>query len=199
MFTANYDLYRKIMFVGENVYSSSPMNVSKGFVRTSGAELETNYGSASASGLGNLGYWISKVRCAEIPTGTVKSAIDAGFGTYLGSGATPASKDDYTLENPITSGLQISNFYAGKNSNFVYTEDEAGNQTFAAPCVVTNTTEAEINVYEIGIITPVSSNGSTFYFVLMERTVLTEPITLLPGEPKLIQISVKINQTLNVE
>lgn len=200
MFTANYDKYKKLMFMGDtNFYYAPEINAGNGFVWTTGAELGTSLGGAPNSYNGDIGYWLNKGRVGAIPTTTKSSVTDATFGVYFGTGATPATKDDYTLESPITSGMTVTNYGNTSLVDFIYTEDEHGNQTFSVPYVLNNTSGAEINVYEIGVITPISSNGATVWPVLMERTVLPEPVTIPAGESRMITYSVHINKVLSVE
>lgn len=56
------------------------------------------------------------------------------------------------------------------------------------------TSDAEINVYEIGAVTPVGNSSSSFYPVLMERTVLAEPVTIPAGGTRALEYRVIINQ-----
>lgn len=150
----------------------------------------------------DIGQWLHLARCQSIKT-TVTSGNPGNYpGVYFGSGSTPATKDDYTLESPITSGLSITN-----PSALTWVDNGNGKYTATASYVVQNTTDAEINIYEIGVFSSVntyylgSSNNSSnqFFLVLMERTVLDVPIVIAPGEAKLVTYKVTFNQTLNVE
>lgn len=118
-------------------------------------------------------------------------------GVYFGTGSTPANLADHTLQSPITSGLTITN-----PSRVLLESEKEGQYTLSASYVLTNATEAELNIYEMGVVTPAlvgGQYGSCLYPVLMERTVLTEPITIPPGASKLVTYKITFNQTLNVD
>ena len=147
--------------------------------------------------------WMGYARCQAIKATQTSSAsntladILVAPGVYFGTGSTPANKSDYTLETPITSGLTIT-----KGTPFL--SQNNGIYTYQAAHALANNTEAEINIYEIGLFLPIDSgNGSTsalmWHNVLMERTVLIEPITIAPGEAKLVTYKITFNQTQNVE
>lgn len=134
-------------------------------------------------------------RCRSIVSTPLASSQLATYcGIYFGSGSTPANKNDYTLESVIESGLSISN-----PSSLVQSNDGNGKYSFSSPIVISNTSDAEININEIGLFLPGGENGSQWYLLLMERTVLTEPITIAPGESKLVEYKLTFNQTMNVE
>jgi hypothetical protein len=97
------------------------------------------------------------------------------------------------LENAISSGLSITN-----PASLVISDEGNGKYTFSAPFVVSNTGDAEVNIWEIGAF----SQG--YYYnggmagavpILFERTVLDEPVNIQPGKSKLIDYRVTFNQT----
>lgn len=98
-------------------------------------------------------------------------------GVYFGAGVTAPAKQNYVLESPISSGLSITNPTSLKESN-----NGNGKYEFTAEFILSNTTDKEINIYEIGLFLPVTTQSSTSTFVwnnvLAERTVLTAPITV---------------------
>lgn len=189
MFTNNYIIFRKMMFLRSSYETFKGMtNASvKGYsVHGQGADI---------------GSYMNRGRCQEIPP-TYQgynpfTTENNGNGLFFGSGSTPATKADYKLESPITSGLRITNPY-----NLVWSDDGNGKHTAIADLIVRNTSEAEINIHEIGIFTPLSQtssdsvSGCTFNNVLMERTVLDEPVTIAPGESKLVTYKITFNHTV---
>lgn len=187
MFTNNYINFRKGAFLATGSSSSEMYKI----INSGGTEKSvfSSYGVQC-----DLGGWMSNGRCRALVTDKATSRSSAYPGVYFGTGSTPANKSDYKLESLIESGLQITS-----PSSAVWTDEGNGKYSIAADFVVRNTTESEINIYEIGIFTPVSNGTSEFYQVLMERTVLAEPITIAPGEPKLVTYKITFNQTLNVE
>lgn len=136
--------------------------------------------------------WMTASRCKRLPTTYSSSASGAGGGVYFGTGSTPATWNDYTLESPITSGLTTS-------SGGRLTERSGDTYSYLVTYTLYNNTDADINIYEVGLFSPVSYRDDQHYLALMERTVLTEPITIPAGESKLVTYKITFNQTLNVE
>lgn len=196
MFTKNFYAYQKVLFVGTGTaYTLSPLYTGTGIchmVDTAGAAL-TGYDPWMPE-YGGFGYWLNKGRCASIPTTYQSSATTSVFGVYFGTGPTPATANDYTLEAPITSGLTIGNTY----NLCTYAEDEAGNCSFTGTFRLTNTTSDEINIYEVGLVTSVKVTTSKYYPILMERTTFTEPFTILPGQTKVFTYKMRLNFFLNL-
>jgi hypothetical protein len=190
MFTNNYLTYREMMFFG---------STNKTFVNCEG--ISQTSCSAEYSWWGDIGNVMTTAYCKEIVGQTSSSSKPtkkaAYSGVYFGTGSTPATKNDYKLESPITSGLSITN--PGGTS----VDESNGRYTYVVPFLVKNTSEVEVNIWEIGVF------GETIYYkssgaynvqnVLFERTVLSEPITIAPGEVKVVTYRLTINQTLNVE
>lgn len=124
-------------------------------------------------------------------------------GVCFGTGSTPATKDDYTLESPITSGITVTN-----PSDVVYHENDNGQYTFSASFVVANTSDAELNIWEVGVVSYLGNYCSTGITIsgsfggspiLFDRQVLSEPITIPAGESKLVTYKITFNQVLNIE
>lgn len=144
-----------------------------------------------------LGSWMWKARCREIAaTEETSNYSHDNPGVYFGTGSTPATKDDYKLEAPLTSGLTIT------NPSSVSLTNSGSTYIATASFILTNSTEAEINIREVGLFTPVCNgvrstpNSSGVYnILLMERTVLTEPITIPAGGSKLVTYKLTFNQT----
>lgn len=195
MLTNNYYAYKKLEFSGGTSYNGShPENLT--FKTVDGSSIGFNNPSLCTTygTYGALGYWLNKAKCAALPTQSTYTSYGNG-GVYFGTGTTPATLADYTLEKPITSGLSITN-----PSKYSFNDNGEGKWTYSASYVLTNTSGAEINIYEIGIITMAGTTGnSTYAPLLMERTVLTEPITIPAGGAKLVTVTVTQNNVLNVE
>lgn len=188
MFTQNYINFQEMRFFG--VTSSRSNNFGKvyRFTGTDGTAL----GASSTYTLdmrnfsfdSDIGYYMNRAWCRDFPTLT---AANTYCGVFFGSGSTPATKNDYKLESPITSGLTIANPSVPSIS---YSEN--GKYEVMGVYSVTNTTDAEINIWEIGIVTQLGD-----WNVLMERTVFTEPITIAPGEIKLVTYKLTFNQSVS--
>ena len=199
MFTRNYESFRKMMFEGRNSFSYYANSGPISFFDTLNADVggkETNVRSPELCFKGDIGYWLTKAKCTSIPTGSKSSFGDRG-GVFFGTGSTPATKNDYTLESPITSGLTIN-----APNVISYSNDAHGKYSLSVSFAITNTSGAEINIWEVGLVSELggNANGATNYFpVLFDRTVLSEPITIPAGGVKLVTYKLTFNQTLNVE
>lgn len=115
------------------------------------------------------------------------------YGIYFGTGSTPATINDYKLNNLITSGL--SSVY----TTVSVAKEAEGRYAICGQYTLQNTSNEPISISEIGVVTgfDTSSSGATAY-VLMERTVLGEPITIDPGKAKTVTYKLTFNQGQNV-
>ena len=91
----------------------------------------------------------------------------------FGKGTTPPTLGDYSLENQITSGLTITSTL----SSSVNTDNVTVHLMFS----IANTSEEDISIAEIGLRAPVFKTGSSYTTVLLDRTVLAEPVTVPAG------------------
>lgn len=100
-------------------------------------------------------------------TDVVFNSTSAGI--VLGRDSTPPTLNDCCLKSLITGGLSIKTVTkADENGDLKYT------------MTMTNTSQNPITIGEVGIMSKVytGANTSTSNIVLMERTVLEEPITI---------------------
>jgi hypothetical protein len=189
MFTSNYISFRKVMFLGLDANSSAKLKAGNGTSFSTCAY----WSNKSMNGRADIGYHMKNGRCKELSASTYTNWNNAEYdaGMYFGSGTTPASKSDYKLESPITTGLTI----VGSSVDLI-TNDSTGEYTFSCNKMITNTTENNINISEIGLFTPVDgdSNSVKLYMTLMERTVLDTPIIIPPGETKVLTYKLTFNQ-----
>lgn len=191
MFTANYTKFQRARFTAGGSY-----NKIASLVDVKGIAI-----SAQACMLwcADIGYWMGKGKCADLETDNMLTLLYGSSlpGVYFGAGTTPATKEDYKLEKLITTGLSITS-----GTSVAWTDDGNGKHTAAADFIIRNTSSEEISISEIGIFTPVGTETDKKpddyvkpYYVLMERTVLTEPITIAPGEPKVVTYKITFNQS----
>ena len=148
--------------------------------RTSGA-----YGALPIKGTtGSTGYTNPGANTTPFPysVGTTSLALSAtGTGIVVGSGNTPATEDDFMLDNLITSGLS--------GSTVVTKQIDNGKLYLVLDVTLTNTSANDITIKEIGYVQShqyVTSQGGTVlannFPFLMERTVLISPVTIPAGE-----------------
>lgn len=185
MFTQNYINYRRMCF----------FNQSASFVVHDGGSYSC---STQYSYNGDIGNYLLSGRSGTPGTnsGSLSSLTPYSPGVYFGGGSTPATLNDYCLESPITSGLSVT------NPTSPIEESGNGKYTLSASYLVGNTSESDINIWEIGFFGFVGRYKSSTYYkydTLFERTVLTEPITIQPGESKIVTYKITFNQTLNIE
>lgn len=196
MFTNNYIALQKLMFLNTGNASTSVINAAGG--------KSTCY--LNFCNYFGIGWYMKKGKCGEIKgtyTGVAPTAdYNMTSGVFFGSGSRPAAKDDYTLQSPITSGLSIT------NPSLVLLNPKEGEYSYVSNFVIKNTTDAEINIYEIGLFIPVCTGSYTYNQVnantpwatiLMDRTVLTKPITIPAGGTRVVTYKITFNHFLNVE
>lgn len=192
MFTNNYLLMRKALFE----IGGHPNLAANGFYDASGGVFNSY---ASSLAVSDIGWWMKYARCQAI-TGRDPNDIYACnstyAGVYFGSGSKTATKEDFALHEPITSGLEITNTNA-----LVWSNDENGNYSVYSDYVLRNTTDHDIVIREIGIFTPVANGtprpdvAATVRYFLMERTVLDDPIVIPSNESRLVSYTVRFNQS----
>lgn len=108
-------------------------------------------------------------------------------GVYVGSGSTPATESDWELETPILgnklTGSFTTSYSVNSDKNVMYVNYDY---------VLTNLTQEDITIREIGRTTLVATNptkgeavqtGTTYKKpVLVDRTVLETPVVIPAGE-----------------
>lgn len=183
MFTQNYINFTKARFICNGTM-----------------ELQTPNGDAVnfntvLSDYNDIGYCMNYARCYQmtVPYESTTSSVNYNPGVWFGRGASPASLADYMLEDPITSGLSIVN----GSATVIYVED--GKYVASATYTVTNNTDEEVTIKEMGVfcqqIRKASSSKFYIYNVLMERTVLDTPVVIAPGAAKVITYKITFSQS----
>ena len=177
MLTSNFKKLMRALLSGD-IY---------GFKDIAGESRSVNpYGSYYTDYLGIPMYRFKTAYCKTSPT----------YGVYFGTDPTAATESDYKLGAAITSGLSITN-----PSSFARSENvDAGTVTYSALFTVTNTSKAEIAIHEIGWYTDhTSGSNSELFYIMLDRTVLDEPITIQPGETKYITYELTFRWALILE
>lgn len=137
----------------------------------------------------NAGYYNQSVGYEMVTMAAALRPGDVVFATnsqgiVLGSGTTPATFDDYNMESMITEGLSVSK---------VKKADEDNNPSYLL--TITNISDAPITIGEVGILRRAyaGENVSTYKIVLMERTVMEEPLTIPAGSIGLVTYTVRMH------
>lgn len=187
MLTKNYYLKRRSLFTMSEV---------SGGVDYTGVEFKAFSGSTShnadnsnASYFNNweLGYAMKTLKLTAI---SAPSIYMSHCFMCLGSGTTPATINDYCMENQITSGLTEVNA-----PNVIRVLDDGG-VSYISTFVVQNTSEKSISISEFGMFgnsKESTSYSSTNKMFMTEHTVLDEPIIIEPGQMKCLQYVVRFS------
>ena len=119
------------------------------------------------------------------------SLLASAKGVIFGSGTTPATENDYDMPNRITSGISVV-----KSDGSVYSE-ENDTVTYYLQYTITNTSQSEKTISEMGIIqsvyTDTTSGGTSSSRtrpILADHTVLAEPLVIPAGESGILRWSV---------
>lgn len=111
------------------------------------------------------------------------------YGVVIGTGTTAPTLDDIFIENQITTGLSVAN----PDRAYVSRTDEA--ISMSATYTLKNTTGADITITEIGLVlNKQTASGTTTnaqHTLLVDRTVLSNPVTVPAGETKNLVYTVK--------
>ena len=144
--------------------------------------------SASIRNTGNEERWVSAVTGNLLSSTNVVSNNWAGF--QIGSGSTAPAETDYKLNTQITSGFSGSLSYTerGIDNGSLYME---------FGLLITNTGSSNLTVAEVGIVTnnikccnSSSATSASNQDVMIERTLLSSPVTIAPTETTLIKYRV---------
>lgn len=121
-------------------------------------------------------YYARGFDSAGVYIGSVATNLNAN-GIYLGKDNTPATRDDYKLNNIITSGIQVTTI--GKyvvEKNVELDEEFFG---FTRSISISCTESAGITIGEIGWVNTFQyESGSKYYSLLLDRTTFETPIVL---------------------
>lgn len=182
MLTTNYRQWMRTLFQHRSISGFIDVTGTNRTIDASGSYFDGSYAYSP-------GYALRYARCNDIATAT-----DGVGGVYFGTGATPPAMSDYTLENPITSGLSIVN--PGSQPG-AHVDESEGTTRYQSIFSVTNTTDSEITISEAGLFVwmnvGTSSASSNKHCYLMDRVVLDEPIVLAAGETKAITYKMVFN------
>ena len=104
----------------------------------------------------------------------------------FGNGTTPATINDYNLESKITTGINVA------YPSSVTTEQTDSYILWTVTFGVTASVETTISEIGLKSLATLSSNNSSTR-VLIDRTVLDEPVTIPAGQSKQITYTIRFN------
>lgn len=123
--------------------------------------------------------------------GSVSMAFTGSTGIQIGSGTTPATENDYVLENRIASG------YVASSVTYNFNVDAYGNPYLEYLFTITNNTQEDITISEMGYVQQCfassvqGASASTKYNFLIDRTVLDNPVTIAASESAAVKYTLK--------
>ena len=172
MLTKNFYNQMMATISGKKIYS--------GLVIPDGTVQDAARGSGPVSKMFDSMYDLA---IGDVPTST------SFTGVRIGTGVTPATIDDHTLESVITSGMSVA------NQQTVSVTQENGFVAAYATYSVTNTGKMPVAISEIGLFCKgwFDSSAGQEVVILVDRTVLESPITINPGEAKPITYTIRFN------
>lgn len=124
------------------------------------------------------------------PSKTVQISNLNNAGIYVGTGQTPATEEDYSLENKIVSGLTPGTPTTRGGV------DENGNPYIEYTFMLSNTTANDIIIREIGYYQNASlastiGGSSSTERILIDRTVLPTPVTVPANGEAVLRYTLK--------
>jgi hypothetical protein len=190
MFTNNYINFRHNMFFGITGPGTNFNGIYGRSLVSPWGGTHNFYTSSSTSHDWDIGRFLATPVCNAIPTAMGANTTAAGAGVYFGTGTTPATRNDITLESPITSGLTVT------KDGIAITANESGQYCVIGTYSVTNTGADDVNIWEIGCFAGIrTANSNGYTAILMDRTVLDAPITIKAGETKTVNYGFEFNQS----
>lgn len=156
----------------------------------------SNYTSILAKCSAGTELYISPQMKAQQPQfGLLTSISNTSTGWAFGTGTTPATEDDYTMESIISSGITIG------NSDQLTIDTETGKRTYTIIFTLNNTTGSDIEVSEIGYFASAygSNEINQAYSTSLERSymliheVLEEAVTVPANDSAVIRIDFEFN------
>ena len=140
-------------------------------------------------------YYVAPYPSGAVGFTTLSTSLTTS-GIIVGTGNTPATEDDYALDSMITSGITGS-----ISASPIISFDSSSNEYVVARDVtIANGGSSALTISEIGILGKAytasskgSTVGSTNKYILVDRTVLPEPVTIPAGESGVIRYEFRYN------
>lgn len=104
----------------------------------------------------------------------LSTSTPGGVMLLIGSGSTPATRNDITLESFLTSYQVVS--------QTCQKFDDYGDTVYVINRIVKNNTESNMSISEIGLFVSDTSHTNLYVNYMLSRETLNEPIVLAPGE-----------------
>ncbi|MEM4819356.1 MAG: hypothetical protein QXQ91_03515 [Nanopusillaceae archaeon] len=108
------------------------------------------------------------------------------FGIVVGSGTSPVSYTDFRLASLIPHGTGSGQLFYS-NTEYALLTLPDGTHVISFTRTFTNQSPGDVTINEVGLGFHVTVPGPTSRYVLIERTVLSSPITLSPNQSAVIR------------
>lgn len=110
------------------------------------------------------------------------------YGVFFGSGTTPPTVNDYSLESFIDTGLTITEPSAvSDNTTDDYWEMSVTYGIYAS---------SDLTISEVGLFVTNNKSVDIANSVMIDRTVLENPIVIPAGQSKQVTYTIRINRAL---
>lgn len=138
-------------------------------------KVDGSYANSYYTGFGNIYSALELFKSTPSVQSNKNSA-----GIVFGSGVTPPTANDYCLENMITT-------ISGSGSRVFSDNDDSVTVTYTY--TLSNTGSSDVTISEVGIQISVTNTG----YVLVKRTLLDSPITILAGGVGQVTYTISMN------
>lgn len=133
----------------------------------------------------NLGGAISATTARQAYIKNLQTTFSSNGGVVLGTGTTQPTLNDYCLSGELITGYTY-------NSTVSNSVDDEG-QSITATYTITNSSDENFTIGEIGIIASFTKNAAAAEKALLERTVLDKPLAIPAGGVGVITYTIRLN------
>ena len=133
----------------------------------------------------------------QLVYGSNPATLNGTTNLHLGTGTTPATKDDFTMENTISQNISVINSTVNVR-HIADTENNTHTKKITLVCGVQNTGSADLTISEIGIsgMCYKSSSSNDRKNVLFYRDVLDSPMTIPANSIRTLQFDFEFTNQL---
>lgn len=166
--------FKKILML---IFSSTVTGTNQPKVPNTGLPKFVGITGKEQQMVNQLGYEQRQNSLYNMMNHLAKSSSNANLYMRVGTGTTAPTENDYELAT-VNTDVSCDTVIVGNSANYT--------KTYTA--TFSNPTSSDITVTEVGLYGKISYNSQNEFYidVLLDRTVLTTPITIPAGESKTI-------------
>lgn len=150
----------------------------------SGYERDMNTSATASPILKTIAKTVKFVSSITSSTASSNSAVT---GVVFGDGIAPASPTDYKMAGDLMSSGSVS---VAQTNNIA---DDRSYMELTNVYTITNTMDKDFTISEVGIVSGFGNNSINYHTILLERTLLDEPITIPVGGVGVVTHTIRIN------